>query len=224
MRYPEIPIMWRVFNLFKERLDLEEMLVPYVMNCENQFVCFNGHRIKQADLDKLPQEGIHPDYFRDSETNGGMVPPDFIERGATHWLKQCIDPFKKEFIPDFEKGWDRLMKFDMHSMRSFMASSFDITEGDFVLKKEAYPTSAIDWLERTNTATGLFDMAFSEMVLDDLEFDYPLAKYGAEEREKQWKWWCLRYVPQLLYTTYTSPCRHSDFRKYDPQRWKRSLH
>jgi hypothetical protein len=200
MRYPEIPTMWRVFDLFKKRLGLEHVLIRYVMNCDNQLVYFNGHRVKQADVAKCPEDDIHPDHFRDSETNGGMVPLEFIERGSTHWLTQCFNPFKKEFSgikPDFEKFWDRLMKFDMYSTRSFMASDFNITEGDFVLKKEAYPTSAINWLERTYTATGLFDTAFSEMVMDSLDFNYPTAacnKYRAGEEGREWEWWCLRYV------------------------------
>jgi hypothetical protein len=202
MRYPETPIMWRVFDLFRNRLDLGDKLVPYIMTSENQFLHYNGRRVQQRDIDKAGIQDIHPDYFHDSEINGGMVPPDFIERGTAHWLSQCFDPFKKLFEQDFEKGWKQLMMFDEHSARSFMASSFDITEGDFVLKKEKYPFFAINWLERMNTGTGLFDMAFSEMVLDDLAFDYPagaLVKYGAEAPEMDWKWWCLKYVVQMLY-------------------------
>lgn len=49
-------------------------------------------------------------------------------------------------------------------------------------------------MERMNTGTGLFDMAFSEMVIDDLQFDYPNAtaiKYGADVPDADWEWFCL---------------------------------
>ena len=83
------------------------------------------------------------------------------------------------------------MQYDQYSARSFMGTAFN----NEIIKKDAYPPAVINWLERWNTGTGMFDMAFSEMVIDDLQFDYPEAsglKYGlADAPTKEWDWYCL---------------------------------
>jgi len=192
MRYPEIPIMWRVFKLFRD-LKIDNKLVPYIMSSENQFLEYNSERVQQKKVDTSPST----DWFSDSSTIGGLVPPKFVLWGVSHWLGECFNPFRNLLAEDWNKGWTKLMEFDKYSARTFMMLPFDIPndngEGKF-LKKEAYPNSAINWMERMNTGTGLFDMAFSEMVIDDLEFDYPNAsalKWGAAAEDNGWKWYCL---------------------------------
>ncbi|KAK0433398.1 hypothetical protein EV421DRAFT_1718643 [Armillaria borealis] len=171
MRYPDIPVMWRVFDLFRERLQLGNRLIPYIMNSENQFIEYNSqrHQLKTVNTKSMA------DWFKDSSSAGGLVPPEFIDKGVDHWLGECFTPFKDLFAESWEKGWKKLMEYDEYSARAFMMHPFDIKneDGTCFLKKEAYPKAAIDWMERMNTGTGLFDMAFSEMVIDDLQFDWP---------------------------------------------------
>ncbi len=181
MRYPDIPVMWRVFNLFRERLQIGDKLIPYIMNSDNQFLEYNSQREQQKTVNSEPTA----DWFKDCSSAGGLVPPEFIDKGVNHWLGECFTPFKDLFVENWEKGWTKLMEFDQYSARTFMMLPFDIKneDGTCFLKKQAYPNSAINWMERMNTGTGLFDMAFSEMVIDDLQFDWPTGsamKFGGD--------------------------------------------
>lgn len=193
MRYPDIPVMWRVFNLFRERLQIEDKFVPYIMNSENQFLEYNSQREQQKTVNTEPTA----DWFKDGSSAGGLVPPEFIDKGVNYWLGECFTPFKDLFVENWEKGWAKLMEFDQYSARTFMMLPFDIKneDGTPFLKKEAYPNSAINWMERMNTGTGLFDMAFSEMVIDDLQFDWPTGSAmkfgGAGAAEFDGSWYCL---------------------------------
>lgn len=196
MRYPKIKIMWRVFNLFEERLGLGDKLVPYMMSSDNQFLEFNRQRAQQKVADTEPHSA---DIFRDSVVNNGLVPQSYIDAGVGHWLEQCFKPFKTLLAQDWDKGWTKLMQYDGYSARSFMATPFhDKNEdGTTFLEKEAYPNAVINWMERMNAGTGFFDTAFAEMVIDDLEFDWPNAssvKYGATPADGELEgpsWYCL---------------------------------
>jgi len=197
MRYPKIEIMWRVFNLFEDRLGLKDKLVPYIMSCENQFLEFNRQKVQQKEADKEADKKPRADVFKDSVENKGLVPKLYTDAGVSHWLEECFNPFKTLLAQDWNKGWDKLMKYDKYSARSFMATAFHDKkeDGTDFLKKDAYPDAVINWLERMNTGTGLFDMAFAEMVIDDLQFDWPNAssvKYGATPADGQGpSWYCL---------------------------------
>ncbi|PBK71612.1 FAD/NAD(P)-binding domain-containing protein [Armillaria solidipes] len=193
MRYPDIPIMWRVFDLFRERLQIEDKLIPYIMNNGNQFLEYNSQRVQQKTVISDPTA----DWFKDCSSAGGLVPPEFINKGVDHWLSECFTPFKKLLAENWEKGCKKLMDFDQYSARTFMMLPFCIKneDGTCFLKKEAYPNSVINWMERMNTGTGMFDTAFSEMVIDDLQFDWPtgsaMAFGGDGEEESDVSWRCL---------------------------------
>ncbi|PBK92484.1 hypothetical protein ARMGADRAFT_930202 [Armillaria gallica] len=193
MRYPDIPIMWRVFDLFRERLQIGDKLIPYIMNNDNQFLEYNSQREQQKTVNTEPTA----DWFKDCSSAGGLVPLEFIDKGVNHWLGECFTPFKDLLVENWEKGWTKLMEFDQYSARTFMMLPFDIKkeDGTCFLKKNAYPNSAINWMERMNTGTGLFDMAFTEMVIDDLQFDWPTGsamKFGGDgAAESDGSWHCL---------------------------------
>ncbi|KAJ2916960.1 hypothetical protein MD484_g3434, partial [Candolleomyces efflorescens] len=193
MRYPDIPIMWRVFDLFRNRLEIGDKFVRYIMNSENQFLEYNSQRVQQKNVYAEPTA----DWWKDSSSAGGLVPPEYIDKGVNHWLAECFTPFKDLLVDDWDKGWAKLMEFDHFSARAFMVLPFDIQneDGSSFLTKEAYPDAVINWMERMNTGTGLFDMAFSEMVIDDLQFDWPAGsalKFGGSgAREFDGSWHCL---------------------------------
>jgi len=188
MRFPDIPVMYRVFDLFRARLDIESKFVDYQMAdaAGHQVLDFNAVRHQQKVVNENPKE----DWFKDSTKNQGLVPTAFVDEGVNHWISECFEPFRKAFVEDWDKGWNLLMEYDQHSARSFMGSKFN----DEHVVKKAYPDAAINWLERMSTGTGLFDMAFSEMVIDDLQFDFPTGwelKYGGAVPPIEWKWYCL---------------------------------
>lgn len=198
MRFPDIPIMERVFDLFRARLQIADKFVPYFMSdpAGNQIQEFNSMRVFQNQIDGDIGPVKH-DWFKDSTFYQGAVDPDYVNMGPAHWLGQCFNPFKERLIANWDEGWATLMRYDQYSARSFMLSA--IFEEGFI-NKPAYPPAVVDWLERMNTGTGMFDMAFAEMVIDDLEFDWPTAtslKYGGNDAPEGVNWYCLRYVEIL---------------------------
>ncbi|THU94485.1 hypothetical protein K435DRAFT_668339 [Dendrothele bispora CBS 962.96] len=195
MRYPDIPIMWRVFDLFRNRLQIGNELIPYITSSPNQVLGYNAQRITQMTVDNNP----NTDHFNDSDAKGGVVPLNFVQQGPSHWLNLCFDPFKQFFrTTNWNTAFNQLMEFDQYSARMFMATEFNITNPNgFHLTKPVYPTSVINWLERMDTATGLFDMAFSEMVLDHLQFDYSIT---SPKSENVVDWYCLRGGSQTFIT------------------------
>jgi hypothetical protein len=48
---------------------------------------------------------------------------------------------------------------------------------------ENFPNSVISWFETLDSASGLYDLAFSESIMDSLDFDYP----GSDERWVRFK-------------------------------------
>lgn len=193
MRFPDIPAMWRVFDLFRNRLRIEDKLVPYIMSHDNQFLEYNSNVTQLKKINTSPTA----DWFKDSTSAGGRVPPEYLSKGVDYYLGECFSPFKDLLAKDWKKGWEKLMEFDKYSARTFMMLPFDIknNDGTYFLKKDGYPHSVINWLERMSTGTGLFDMAFTEMVLDDLQFDWPsgfAAKFGGDGApELDGSWYCL---------------------------------
>jgi len=111
------------------------------------------------------------------------------------------DPQQKaqEASTRFEKFWKELAKYDHHSMRSYL------------LQIEGLDEATVEWLETNGSATGLYNCAFVEMVMDGLDFGSPspatisaapdeLPHWVKEAREKKdpdrpWKnehpWWCI---------------------------------
>jgi len=65
------------------------------------------------------------------------------------------------------------MTYDGASTRSYLTRE---------LTPKPYPSHVIDWMETRNAGTGAFEWAFSEDILDSLEFNDPTKKV---------QWWCL---------------------------------
>ncbi|KDQ16658.1 hypothetical protein BOTBODRAFT_172778 [Botryobasidium botryosum FD-172 SS1] len=203
MRFPEIPLMDRVFDLMRVRLRLgdQNKLVPYEMHNDDEVLLFNTRRHSRRDFNS---SGVGADLFRDAKTNGGTVPVapvDFVKGGYAKWVSECTGPFKEALATpgNWDIAWAQLMKYDHHSVRSFMATK--ILDKAINLDKEAYPHLAINWLERMNNASsGAFDaVGLSQMVLGDLEFGFPTSANGQELVGKEgWKWHCVKGGSQVI--------------------------
>lgn len=179
MRFPDTPYMYRVFDLFRTRLNIGQKLIPYYLSDPNEILLYNGIRYLRHELP--PNDPFHDNL------------PPFTNESPNHWIDKCTKPFIDLLVSDPEAGWEFLLKYDQYSARSFMATAFN----DPPLVKEAYPSPVIDWLERMSTGTGMFDLGFSHMVLGGLTFNYPTAfalAYGCDVEDigvLGWDWFCV---------------------------------
>ncbi|KAJ7191559.1 L-amino acid oxidase 1 [Mycena pura] len=167
MRFPDNDANKATFQLFKE---LRLSPIKYVLSQDDNILEFNNIRTTAA------VASTQGDHFKDV-----IVPKEYLNkehvdlRGKTvYGVDACAgaayDPFRKALIDDFDAGWNELMKYDWASTRSYLAR-----------EKPKYPLSVVHWMENRTSGTGGFDKAFSEEILESLEFDDP----------KDVKWWCL---------------------------------
>lgn len=115
MRYPDIPIMWRTFDLFKRLNFGQNTKIPYTLSGANDVLYYNGF------LYKASQTLDVDDPFHVSVKNGGNVPNNYVASGYDALIDAKLGPFKKALAADFEKGWRELMAYDGYSTRAFMS-------------------------------------------------------------------------------------------------------
>ncbi|KAK7678543.1 hypothetical protein QCA50_018415 [Cerrena zonata] len=178
MRYPDIPFMKRVFDLF-DRINIRDLLIPYTFHHPNNLLYYNLQPPATSQI-----AAARVDYFRVSELRGGTVPDPYAKEQPDHWLGLIFDPFRRLFEgmndPDpikrglvFQKAWAELSKQDHFSTRGYMLAGKESKPED---APEPYPESVVHWLETMDSATGLYDQAFVESVMDSLDFDWPFPK------------------------------------------------
>ncbi|KAB8253768.1 hypothetical protein BDV32DRAFT_143456 [Aspergillus pseudonomiae] len=155
MRYPDIPIMRRTFDLFK-RMNIKP--ITYYLQGKNCPQRFNDRTV-------LPTSVAETDPFHVSVAKGGSVPNNVVD----DWnalLENSFGPYKEAMRENFEVGFKMLLQVDDYSTREYLkrrGKAPNFTGYDFY---------SIQWMETQNTSSGLFDQAFSESVMDSFDFDY----------------------------------------------------
>ncbi|KZT32213.1 hypothetical protein SISSUDRAFT_1067104 [Sistotremastrum suecicum HHB10207 ss-3] len=173
MRFPNIPWMKRVFDLFDL---LQVPQIPYYLSADNTVLYLNSQRYPATET----QVG-KGDIFKVSVSSGGTVPDAFLNppypdptqssSPDQYWWSAALatlrDPFKAlndvdpEHIQEAEaKAWANLVTYDTQSTRGYLLNF-------------GYPESVVEWLETNQSATGLYDEAITETVIDSLDFDWP---------------------------------------------------
>ncbi|KDQ16660.1 hypothetical protein BOTBODRAFT_30577 [Botryobasidium botryosum FD-172 SS1] len=164
MRFPGGPMMYRINDLLRNRLGLGDKLLPQ-LHADldgNQLLEYNGIRRSQKEVEASP----YTDWFNDSVENGGLVPSEFIRRGSLGLILESFVPFKDAFLESWSRGWAMLLKYDQHTLRSFLGTEFD----DGFIKKEAYPSEVINWLEAM-AGSGASGVSLTEIILMMLKVD-----------------------------------------------------
>lgn len=179
MRYPDIPLMSRLFNLF-EKLNLTEasgILIDYKFSCPKAWKMYNGIRKQIKDVSTHSTKPDKVDPFHFGEDNGGNVIKDFIYSGYQKLFSDTLTPFTTALVADTEPnaypanaGWRKLMRFDQYSVRGYMSDCLK------------YPLNEISWLETMTFSTGGYSMSLAELVLAQINF-------GANVPDA--KWYCL---------------------------------
>lgn len=178
MRFPNIPFMKRVFDLF-ERLGMRkgELLIEYKYSAANTFQLFNG--VRHNSSDGTPAE---VDIFLVSEDKGGAVPDDFVAKGVDNVASDIFGPYAKVFKEEpFHKAWKLLTEEDPYSTRGYL------------LAKKMYPETVVEWLETFESATGLYNNAFVESTMDAMDFGSSSAvrEAGVGGNEFDYPWYCI---------------------------------
>ncbi|KAA1477082.1 FAD/NAD(P)-binding domain-containing protein [Dentipellis sp. KUC8613] len=170
MRFPQIPFMSRVFDLFK-LVEIDKLLVRYYFGTKGNIAFYNAQQpIKKININSLN------DPFKVAVSHGGTVPDKYalVPNAPAVWISNVIDPYRKKFQDAYsecnetkrsaklQEAWDYLMKQDHHTTRSYMQT-----------EREPYPEPVIQWIETFESATGSFNRAFTETVIDSLDFDWP---------------------------------------------------
>lgn len=175
MRFPTIPFMQRVFDLFKKfNFDTDGTLIKYILsNPDNTDLrYYNDIVYTTGDLATTTDD----DPF---ETG---VDAEYMKQKYSYWIEQKLGPFKDKLRADFDDGWDYLKQFDMYSTRAYMS-----------LVDPKYPTQVVDYLETFDSATTLYDCALMESVMDSLDFDY-----GKDDQGDDIEWYSLQYVSDFV--------------------------
>lgn len=175
MRFPESPVMQRLFHLFHcpqlndpdSGIEVASHLIPYLFhdNTGNSFLDYNGTNVPRSNTAET---------FSFQATGVGQ---DALSEGAKPILTRLYAPFVNLLQGDLSTsppgttGWNFLMQFDKYSTRSYLAINAD----------KSQPT--INWLETMSAGTGWFDQALSESVLEWIAF--------GGDRDGGYPWWCL---------------------------------
>ena len=169
MRFPKIKIMDRTFDLF-QRLRVNQ--IPY-------FYDYGSVKTPSRYNDIVSIKGGQPpadnDTYKVSIQNGGSVPDATIKKGVDAILEEAFGPYKEALKKDWKQGFAKLMNEDKYSTRQYLGERM-ATKYDFY---------SVQWMETINTASGLFDQAFSESVIDSFDFDAPTGPGGHED------WTCI---------------------------------
>ncbi|KAG9050156.1 hypothetical protein FS837_007455 [Tulasnella sp. UAMH 9824] len=169
MRYPYEPAMRRLFHLFtshqlnSDDRRVAEKLIPYIFSSPNSFRYFNQVRLR---ADQVPPGD--PFGFRATG-----VPNQDLTEGYSAILDDTFGSFvqglRQDLVPPgSRRGWQRMMRQDNHSARSYMSVACNL------------PMPTIHWCETMDTSTDSYDKAFSEACLD-------MVAFGTDQTE----WWCL---------------------------------
>lgn len=157
MRYPRIKIMDRTFDLFK-RLDVP--LIPYFLDDGSVKTPSRYNDVVSIQGETPP---VDNDTYKVSISNGGSVPDATIKKGVGTILDEAFGPYKEAMQNDWTTGFYKLLKEDNYSTRQYLRERMN----------PGYDFFSIQWMETINTASGLFDQAFSESVIDSFDFDAP---------------------------------------------------
>ncbi|KDR71802.1 hypothetical protein GALMADRAFT_74617 [Galerina marginata CBS 339.88] len=201
MRFPDNAANARTFDLFKELEITKEggsggKLLPYHLSTDDNILLFNDIKKTVAEINEKPLE----DHFNDGVSKGGLVPDEYIKKtyvkpnkdkdklyGVDACLGATFEPYKFLLARDYKLGWELLMQ---HDSRSTRAHLLDIMR---------YPAEVVQWMETRDSGTNAYDDAFTESIIDSLEFDYPTgyAESGNPET-KDVEWSCIEGGTEVL--------------------------
>lgn len=177
MRFPNTTSMTRVFSLFDypplntDGLALREKLRPFIFESNDTLLSYNDVAVVRDDMQALAQDPFHSAAVI-QDTNSSSA---YVSVGANAILNDVIAPFATRLLADIQNniqdGWKYLQTYDGYSARSYMALEYRPSTS-LGLPNAPLPLDVISWIETFEDSTGAFDRAFSEIVLDNVDFGW----------------------------------------------------
>jgi len=205
MRFPDIPVMRRLFNLFNYpplnvgvETPLASLLQKYYFQAAggNGFLSYNGVTIRANNPDPNPfkSEAVIKDVSRHAADA-------YINAGVENILHDALDGFitalQKDVETGSDEGWKKLMEFDAYSTRSYLSlvykpsAAFQATlPPDLQLPDSPLSMDVVNWCETFDKSTGWYDRSLSETVLEAVAFG---------NGDKDTPWYCLEFVHCYLF-------------------------
>ncbi|KAK1831502.1 amine oxidase [Podospora conica] len=211
MRFPDNPVMTRTFDLFAmlgmKKTNLRDnphaplgSIIPYYMQngdasrgdiepwCYNDITHWGTYGTIEAQSD----DG---DPFKMSVNN--IIPKDIMRHSPDEVMRAAIKPFRDALREDAREGsdgrsgWDLLMEWDKYSTREFLRTyRGPVQDPPPTIPPPPYNFETIQWLETFNGGTDWYDQAFSETVLESMDFEY--------DDNKDTDWFCILGGAQQL--------------------------
>lgn len=173
MRFPDTNAMRRVFRLFQSnKVDIQ--LQPYIFSNPQQLYSYNNFTYPKSSIpsgDAFGSAGVLKDI---------PDPTPYITCGVDNLVNDVIKPFAKGILADLntgkQDGWEYMEQFDKYSTRAYM--SLQYTPSPELLKQfpnlptENLTNDVANWCETFDKATGWYDRALSETVLEEVAFGW----------------------------------------------------
>jgi monoamine oxidase len=175
MRFPKSSMQSRLFNFWgylnataSQHQGAKQIPeIPYVMHDATRqqgagnLLCYNGLPPITRNRAKVDNATLGFD-----ETFTGPEYEPFKQFGklkpAQTLMDAAIDVFVKKFEDGLDGGWAYMMNYDSYSARSYLEEKGD--------GKTPYPSRIVDYMETVLSYSGMFDLALTEMVLDQFSF------------------------------------------------------
>ncbi|PLB51595.1 hypothetical protein P170DRAFT_320658, partial [Aspergillus steynii IBT 23096] len=183
MRFPDVCLLYLVFRLFRH-LDITEdngLLIPYYLQGQNCPQRYNG-------ISYVPRPDGPKDPFHFSVSNHGLVPDATVNEGTETILDDAFGYYKHQLRRNFEQGLHALMRVDQFTTR------------DYIRQVMNYDFYSVQYLETTSSATGRYEQAFTESVLDSFVFDFPDSRPTS--------WFCIKGGASIITDKLTDRIRH----------------
>ncbi|KID85872.1 amine oxidase, flavin-containing family protein [Metarhizium guizhouense ARSEF 977] len=171
-------------------------IIPYYMkngdehSCTVEPWCFNDITLWGTYSSIVSQES---DPFKISTDN--TIPKILLENPPDQVMNASIEPLREALRRDAKQkppgreGWNLLMQYDKFSTRQFLGIGGSKPSPDSSIPPPPYNYETIEWMETFNGGTNWYDQAFSETVLESLDFEYDTQHKG---------WFCILGGAQQL--------------------------
>ncbi|KAI1940051.1 hypothetical protein LOZ66_002486 [Ophidiomyces ophidiicola] len=197
MRFPDNPIMQRLFALFN-KLDMKKKdpktsppkgsLIPYYMKNGDAGSPEPWHYNDITKWGNYNDVHIHSQGGDPFEINAkNTIPAGVFRHTPDDVMNSTIEPLREALRQDAQSnppgrsGWDLLMKYDTYSTRQFLALKHRLVSSTTGIPPPPYNYDTIEWMETFNGGTNWYDQAHSETVLESLDFAFDNAT----------KWYCI---------------------------------